>query len=78
MAVQLERFEHRRNDERLRDGLTLTDSQRAVFIRLFTTRDRDKQFTRDVTHRFQNARIRNPAFPELLLDHGMTLLFPGR
>jgi hypothetical protein len=65
----LERFEHERNNIRLRNGLAVTDGKRMIFVGLRTVCFRDKFVPRYAKHGVKNARIGDAAIPELRIDH---------
>ena len=55
---QPERFEHKGNDVRLRDGLAVADGQRMIFVGLGAVRFRDEFVAWDAKHGIQDARDR--------------------
>lgn len=63
------RFDHQRDNVRLRDRLIFADRQRSVFVGKLLESGVDERLARHATHRIQHARITHAAPGDLNIDH---------
>jgi hypothetical protein len=66
---ELERFEHARDDVRLRDGLAVTDGERMILVSLASVSFKDEFVAGHPKHGLENARVSDASGPELGIDH---------
>ena len=68
-AGQFEQPDHIRDDERLRDRLTVTDSMRTILVRPRPRFLRNEKMARNRFKRIQNPPVADSPCPELALHH---------
>ncbi len=68
-ALEREERADRRDDERLRDRLAMSDRESAVVVGVRTKISRDEVLARNPRHRVEDALVDDAAATQLLLDH---------
>ncbi len=69
----LGRFNHQRDNVRLRNGLTFLDRQRGVVVSVLAEPVRHEDLSRHRAHRLEQSRILHPSRRELPLHHPFAL-----